>query len=245
MKLNFGYILLLFGSALFAHEPELEKKNSKEAAENLEQISRTMGHLIGENLQSLGLTLDIDALVRGMQESCDGVAAPLSEDECIAALSILHDEIQLAEAEKNLLEANQFLQSNGEHEGIVTLETGKLQYQTTKPGSGESVETYNSPVIRYKASYLNGQVFGNSNEAEMISLDETISGLSKGVIGMREGEVRTLYIHPDLGYGNQGPTDPNTLLIFEVELLKADASAAAQAAARAEDAISLDDPALR
>ena len=52
---------------------------------------------------------------------------------------------------------------------------------------------------------------------------------------MREGEQRLLYVHPDLGYGPHGLSMPNALLVFEVELIKADASAEAQAASNAED----------
>ncbi len=236
MKLNLGCTLLLTISSLFASHKE---------SSDLEQISRAMGHLIGENLQSTGLTLDIDAFVRGMQESAEGISAPLSEDECVEALSMLHDEIMIAEAEKNLLEANQFLESNSANKNVVTLETGKLQYQTLKKGSGDAVQTYNSPILRYKGSYLNGQIFGSSNDEELISLDETITGLRKGILGMQEGEIRTLYIHPELGYGSQGPSAPNALLIFEVEVLQADASAAAQAAAQIEDSMSFEDPVLR
>ena len=40
---------------------------------------------------------------------------------------------------------------------------------------------------------------------------------------MKEGEKRKLFVHPDLGYGTQGQLPPNALLIFEVEIVKADA----------------------
>ena len=88
--------------------------------------------------------------------------------------------------------------------------------------------------MQYKASYLNGQIFGTSNGDELLSLDEAIPGFSKGIIGMQEGEIRTLYIHPDLGYGKQGQLNPNSLLIFEVKVVKVDAAADAHAASNTE-----------
>lgn len=222
--MKYFILVCLFGGSAIAAEPDLE------------QISRAMGHLIGKNLQSMGLDLDIDALLLGMRESSEGESAPLSEDECLQALSILQEETLLAEAQANLLAAMEFLKSNAEKRGVVVLEGGKLQYQIVKKGSGDAVEPYNSPILRYKAHYLNGKAFGDSCSEEMVSLDEAIAGLSKGVIGMREGEVRTLYIHPELAYGRSDLAAPNALLVFEVEVLKADATAEAQAASQAEDA---------
>jgi peptidylprolyl isomerase len=39
---------------------------------------------------------------------------------------------------------------------------------------------------------------------------------------MKEGEKRRLYVHPDLGYGTTGQLPPNELLIFDIEVVKAD-----------------------
>jgi peptidylprolyl isomerase len=230
--------LLVLISPLFCDE----EKNTDVA-----KLSEAMGHLIGKNLQSIGLPIDINALVRGMKDGCEGKEPPLSEDECVQALAALQEETLSLQSEKNLAEANEFLARNLKQKGIISLENGKVQYQIDKAGTGNAVQPYNSPVVRYKARYLNGETFGSSSGEEVISLDETIAGFSKGIIGMQEGEVRTLYIHPDLGYGRHGLSMPNALLVFEVELIKADASAEAQAASMAEDAIesSLNDSTVR
>jgi len=41
---------------------------------------------------------------------------------------------------------------------------------------------------------------------------------------MKEGEKRTIFVHPSLGYGDKGALLPNSLLTYEVELIKADIS---------------------
>ncbi|MND06636.1 FK506-binding protein [compost metagenome] len=50
-----------------------------------------------------------------------------------------------------------------------------------------------------------------------------IKGWDVGVVGMKEGGIRTLIIPPRDGYGNEGDeTIPaNSWLMFEVELVKA------------------------
>lgn len=227
MKFFHPLLTLFFVSSLFCEE-------QKEM--DISKISEVMGNLIGKNLQSTGVSLDIDALVRGMKEGCKGKNAAFTEEECLQAITTLQEKALSIEAEKNLTEANEFLKKNAQNKNISTLENGKIQYEILQPGRGNSVQPYNSPIIRYKGTFLNGEVFGASADDEVISLDGTIIGFSKAVTGMKEGEKRKIYIHPDVGYGKKGLSKPNALLVFEVELIKADASANAQAASNAEDA---------
>jgi peptidylprolyl isomerase len=100
-----------------------------------------------------------------------------------------------------------------------------LQYQIVKEGTGPEVKEHNSPQIQYTGKYIDGTVFGSSQDTGgpiTIPLDQTIPGFSKGLVGMKEGEVRKIFVHPDLGYGKTGHLPPNSLLVFEVELIKAD-----------------------
>ncbi|MBY0496596.1 MAG: FKBP-type peptidyl-prolyl cis-trans isomerase [Cyanobacteria bacterium] len=50
-----------------------------------------------------------------------------------------------------------------------------------------------------------------------------ITGFSQGIVGMRVGGLRRVVIPPNLGYGNNPPSNsvirPNETLIFEIELL--------------------------
>lgn len=199
------------------------------AFEDTRKISESLGHLIGKNLESLGLPIDMQALVKGMEDSAAGKDSPLNEDACVEALTALREQKLLEKGEKNLIEAAAFLEQNKNQKGIVSLEEGKLQYKIDKEGTGEAVQAYNSPLVRCKGTFLTGEAFQSGFEQELISLEETIPGLSKGILGMNEGEIRTLYIHPSLGYGKQPHLNPNALLIFEIEVIKADASSQGRA----------------
>lgn len=199
-------------------------------SEKSEKLSEALGHLIGKNLKSLDIPLDIEALAKGMQEEAEGISSPLSEDECVQALSSLDEQSYTAKKKKNLEEAEAFLQQNKTKKGVAQIEEGKIQFEILKKGEGQIVQPYNSPLVRYKGSFLNGESFNSNADEELIALDEAILGLSKGIVGMREGEIRKLYIHPELGYGKEERLHPNSLLIFEVEIVEADASSDAQAA---------------
>ena len=188
------------------------------------KLSEAIGHLIGKNLHSIGMTVDYEALVRGLKEGNEGKEAPLSEEECMLALEAIQQEAVVQLAKKNLSAANEFLINNGQREGVIEIENGKLQALVIQEGSGEVVQSYHVPLVRYEGRTREGQVFSSSLGEEAMALDSVIEGLRRGIEGMHEGEKRTLYIHPDLGFGAEDPSMPNALLIFDVEVIRADAS---------------------
>ena len=44
------------------------------------------------------------------------------------------------------------------------------------------------------------------------------------MLGMKEGEKRKIFIHPEYAYGTKGSLPPNSLLTFEIEIVKANGS---------------------
>jgi peptidylprolyl isomerase len=206
-----------------AAEPVSTIENEADNKADIAKISEAFGHLIGKNIESLGLEFDIDKVVKGLKDSSSGKNSPMSEMECVEAISSIQEKHFKEQAALNLAVADQFLKENASKEGIVSIEEGKLQYKVDAEGQGDAIEESCNPLIRYTGKYVDGTVFGSSQKEEILPMDETIAGISKGLIGMKEGEKRTLYIHPDLGYGTNGILAPNSLLTFEVELIKAHA----------------------
>lgn len=80
----------------------------------------------------------------------------------------------------------------------------------------------------FQGTLEDGTVFDSSiSRGQPISftlgMDEVIKGWDQGLLGMCEGEKRKLTIPPELGYGAAGAGDaipPNSVLIFETELIK-------------------------
>lgn len=191
---------------------------------DLLKVSEAFGHLIGKNLETFNVELDSEAIVRGLKDALAGKTSPMSESDCILALGQIQETSFQKVAQENLKSAELFLEQNKKKENVVVMEEGKLQYICEKTGTGPQVTAHSSPLIHYKGFFIDGKVFGSSQEDEVICLDETIAGFTKGLLGMREGEKRTLFIHPDLGYGTSGFLPPNSLLTFEIEVIKSSIS---------------------
>lgn len=185
------------------------------------KISEAFGHLLGKNFKTLGVDLDMELVFKGIKDQANGKPSPMTDEDCLLAISTAKQAHFLELAQNNLQSAENFLQENAKKNEIIVLEEGKLQYKVEKKGEGAKVEPNFSPLIRYIGKYMDGSVFGQSQEAEVLPLNGTIPGFSKGLVGMQEGEKRTLYIHPEMAYGTKGALPPNSLLTFEVEIVKA------------------------
>ncbi len=204
-------ILILLSAPLLADEKE-----------DVAKLSEALGHLIGKNIEQLNLPLDLNALAKGMQDEAAGKQSPLNAETCAEQIAALQEKQKQTQSRKNLDAAIAFLENNKNLSAIHQKLDGKLQYKIEREGSGAEVQSYHSPIVRFKARYLNGKTFGDSLGETPITLSEAIPGFRQGLLGMKEGEIRTLYVHPELGYGEQGQLEPNALLIFEVEVIRAD-----------------------
>lgn len=198
---------------------------------DIQKISEAFGHFIGRNLSSPGIQFDVESIVKGIRNGASGQPAPMSDQEYELAMTKLQEKAYERIAADNLTSANAFMEKNAGSAGVHVIEEGKLQYSTIEEGKGNEVQEHSSPMIHYTGKYLDGTVFGSSEEVGgpiTIPLDQTIPGFSKGLLGMKEGEKRRLYIHPDLGYGTLGNLPPNALLIFDIEIVKANSAEAEQ-----------------
>ncbi len=235
-------------TSVIAHSEESTNKTpAKKPADQKKEIvkiSEAFGHLIGKNLESIGLELDIAAVVKGLKDASAGKTSPMTENECIQAISAAQEAVFIETAQKNLTQADEFLKKNTAAKGIVSCEEGKVQYKIEKEGTGEALKAGDCPLINYVGKFLDGSVFGDSQEPEPFSLDEVISGLKIGLLGMKEGEKRTIFIHPDHAYGTKGSLPPNSLLTFEIELLKTQAPLVSAESAQMTSEIALPDQPL-
>lgn len=128
------------------------------------------------------------------------------------------------QAAENLAQAKAFLVENGKKSMIKTTASG-LQYQIIKQGTGEQASLNSKVLVHYTGTFIGGKVFDSSIERgkpASFDLSEVIEGWQEGIALMQVGARYRLFIPPSLAYGVAGPDiiPPNSLLIFDVELLE-------------------------
>ncbi len=95
-------------------------------------------------------------------------------------------------------------------------------------GKGAEAKTGDTVKVHYVGTLTDGKEFDSSrkpNEPFVFELGagRVIKGWDQGVAGMKVGGKRKLTVPPSLGYGARGfppVIPPNSMLIFEVELLE-------------------------
>jgi peptidylprolyl isomerase len=93
-------------------------------------------------------------------------------------------------------------------------------------GTGPSPQPGQEVSVHYTGLFENGDKFESSLDSGVpigfiIGVGRVIKGWDEGLLTMKVGGKRKLVIPPQLGYGARraGPIPPNSILVFEVELL--------------------------
>ncbi len=200
-------------------------------ASELESISYILGAQTGDSFRINGIEVDFGAFLRGMQDSIEEAEQPYDAAEKSEIMREWQREVrkrQMAKREvaagENLEKAEAFLEENKDGEGVVTTDSG-LQYTVLEDAEGDPPASTDSVKVHYRGTLLDGTEFDNSYKrgtpAEF-GVSGVIKGWTEALQLMAPGAKYKLWIHPDLAYGEQGRPSipPNSLLVFEVELLE-------------------------
>jgi len=127
-------------------------------------------------------------------------------------------------AEKSKKDGEAFLAENTKKEGVKTLPSG-LQYKVISQGDGDMPKATDMVSVNYRGTLLDGKEFDSSykrNQPANFSLNQVIKGWTEALQMMKTGSKWQLFVPSDLAYGEAGrgrEIDPNSTLIFDVELL--------------------------
>ncbi len=122
-------------------------------------------------------------------------------------------------------QVSQPAQNSSQSGSMVTMSNG-LKIQDLKVGGGQEAKSGDTVTVNYLGTLENGTKFDSSYDRNQpfttqIGVGTVIKGWDEGIVGMKVGGKRKLIIPAELGYGTQaaGTIPPNSVLVFEVELL--------------------------
>lgn len=137
-----------------------------------------------------------------------------------------------ANPDRPKIETDKQIKQEGTTKMTRTKTASGLEYIILKEGKGETPAKGKLVTVHYtgwldkngeKGSKFDSSVNRNQPFNFIIDVGQVIKGWDEGVMSMKVGEQRRLFIPADLGYGAHGAgkvIPPNAKLIFDVELLK-------------------------
>ena len=137
-----------------------------------------------------------------------------------------HAEQELIQQELTHQDPGQaYLYINAHKPGVKVMPSG-LQFEIIESGEGRSPLATSNVLTHYHGTFVNGDVFDSSVDrgapAEF-PVNRVIAGWTEALQMMKEGDKWRLVLPPEIAYGERGAgglIPPNTVLVFEVELIE-------------------------
>ena len=204
---------------------------ANEPSTDLEKLSYSLGIILGERIQNDFGDLDPNFVLEGLKDSKDPNSWKLDRPAINQAVQDAQTRIRAqqeqqveAMAEANLESGEAFLAENAKKDGVTVTASG-LQYRVITEGAGDAPKATDTVKVHYEGRLISGDVFDSSiarGEPVSFPLDGVISGWSEGVQLMKVGSKFEFTIPSALAYGpsGTGPIPPNSVLVFDVELLE-------------------------
>lgn len=207
-----------------------------------EKAGYIIGLNLGNNLRQQGIPVTADQIIKGLRDGLGNAKAQLSDEEIQAAMGEFQQQMVAKQqekmkiaGEKNKQEGDTFLAANKTKPNVKTTASG-LQYEVLKQGTGPTAKATDKVTVNYKGTLLDGKVFDSSydrGQPVTFGVSQVIPGWVEALQLMNVGSKYKLTIPANLGYGEAGAggdIGPNSVLQFEVELLKIEPGEAPEAA---------------
>ncbi len=200
-------------------------------------IGVDLGNNIRKNLPEApgGKELNPEIILQAFATIMKGDSGLIASAKAGAVTQGYFMKAQSVEGSKNKEAGQKFLAENGKRAGVTTTASG-LQYEVLKAGTGPKPTAQNTVKVHYHGTTIDGKVFDSSvdrGEPVTFGVSQVIKGWTEALQLMPVGSKWKIYIPSELAYGEQaaGPKiKPNSVLIFEVELLSIEPTPAAATA---------------
>ena len=191
----------------------------------MDKLSYALGLSMGQNFKGSGVDkINVSDFAAALQAVYAGEKPEMTYDEAKQVVQEYFTNLQARAGEENAKAGRDFLANNAKQEGVVVTESG-LQYLVVKEGSGKKPGPNDVVTVHYTGRLIDGPVFDSSverGEPATFAVGQVIAGWVEGLQLMSEGAAYRLFIPSELAYGEHGtgPIQPNSALIFDVQLIK-------------------------
>ena len=215
-------IATLAASAQAADRPELKSEKDR--------VSYSIGLEVARNFKKNSVDFDPSMVMLGMSDGVAGERPLLSEKDFRKVIGEFQNQVRQKMAAnmrvlttENRKKAEDFLQANKTKDGVNTL-AGGLQYKVLQAGQGAMPSESDSVVINYRGMLLDGTQFDATDAGKpgTVKLFDLFNGLRAAIKHMPVGSHWSVWIPPQLGYGERGvgsDVGPNELLVYDLELV--------------------------
>lgn len=191
----------------------------------MDKLSYALGLSMGQNFKGSGVDkLNADDFADALRAVYGEGTPAMTYDEAKQVVQEYFTNLQVKAGEMNAKAGKEYLANNAKEEGVKVTESG-LQYLVVKEGNGKKPGPNDVVTVHYTGRLVDGTVFDSSverGEPATFAVGQVIPGWVEGLQLMSEGSAYRLFIPSELAYGEHGtgPIQPNSTLIFDVQLLK-------------------------
>ena len=205
-----------------------KKKTETSMKSQIDSVSYGLGVSIGNNFKNNQLdTVDVDILAKAMKDVFAGKAS-MTQQQADSAINGYMAVKEKSKGADNVKKGQAFLDENKKKPGVQVTPSG-LQYIIMKAGTGPKPGLNDKITAHYHGTLIDGTVFDSSVERGQpasFPVSGVIPGWTEALQMMPVGSKWKLFLPSNLAYGERGAggkIGPNSVLIFEVELISIDA----------------------
>lgn len=204
------------------------KKTDIKMSSTIDSVSYGLGVAIGNNLKNSGFdSVKVEIMSQALKEVFEGKATMKQEDADRIIQGYMAEK-EKVKGQANVEKGKAFLEENKKKPGVQVTASG-LQYSIIKAGTGPKPGLNDKVTTHYHGTLIDGTVFDSSVERGQpasFPVSGVIPGWTEALQMMPVGSKWKLVLPSELAYGERGAggkIGPNSVLVFEVELLSIDA----------------------
>ena len=218
-----------FGAALFA-ALAIGSVAAQDTSTEKGKLSYAIGVEIGTDFVDKKMDVDVNTVIRGIQDGLAKRPPTVPTDQMRAALDKMREKLMTEAkakyeqmARENKAKSDKFLAENKVKKGIVTLPSG-IQYRVIEEGNGKRPLKNSEVTVHYRGSLTSGLEFDSSfarGVPAKFKVDAVLKGWQDVLPMMKVGDHWQIFLPPEQAYGmrGQGPIGPNEALVFEIKLV--------------------------